>query len=316
MGASKRKGGSSIDPRVLSRVATFAGVLFAIVVTVAVWVLYQPGRHTHARFLSERTAVRLSFQPSMIQDYITSLAPGITRFVSTVPKFTSMQARAFKVDWIHALPYEITILVEHAGGDDLGVLAYVNPIPDNDSFVGEVNGWGALGRIPAVRWTAPRLAAAGEQQYTAKGTIAAPGTPPGGAPITAFDGGHLIEFSANNGAVLLALYRAFGNSFFAWASAETDAALTDLLPQIAGAALTGELTRADELTLAVEVQGGTADRNALAAAVQGAGDELGMFLGDEGMSLVGEGAWVDSKIYRARWQFSGFEAKIRQVWRR
>lgn len=102
--AKHRRKRFQIDPKRAARVITVLGVTGAVILTIFFWLFYQPGRKTHEHLVSPQTRLRLSFQPAMVQDYISSLAPGVTRFVSIVPKFTSMQARAFRIDWIHALP--------------------------------------------------------------------------------------------------------------------------------------------------------------------------------------------------------------------
>lgn len=306
-----------------SRVITGLAVLVGVLVTLAFWLLYLPGRHTHAPLLREHTTARLSLQPYLIQDYITSLAPGITRFVGTVPKFTSMQARAFKVDWIHALPYEITFLAEQEVNDSVGVTAYVNPIPDNDSFVGEVNAWGALGRIPVVRWQSGRLMPMGEQQFSAKGAIGfAPGTAaarrPGLEALSTYRAEHLIECTLLNDAGLYVLLQdAFAGSFFEWMSPETHQALSAAAAGITQITVTGDLTRSDEITFQLSARlGRGVDSAALEQALRMASDELSVFFHDVlGMSIVGDGAVRGGSDYTGTWVFTGFEEKIRRAWR-
>lgn len=326
----KRRKGSifaRFDARKASRVITFLGILSAIFLTVFIWVIYQPGRHGHAQLVNERTRLRLSFQPSRIQDYISSLAPGITKFISVVPKFTSMQARAFRVDWVHALPYEITFLAEQDGPASVPLTVYVNPIPDNDSFVGEVNAWGALGRMPAIRWQGGRLVSVGEQQYLAKGAIPVADAavsrleswPLGQVSQFPEEGGRFVEFAVDNsGGILLALHAAFRNSLFEWASAETDEALEALWPQIARAQVLGDLTRSDLLRFEITVVGSDAlDQVAAAGTMEAALNELGYFLSEKaGMTLLGKGGWSNSRTYVAAYEFSGFEEPIRRIWRR
>ena len=315
-----------IDAKSAARLITFFGIVMAIFLTIFVWIIYQPGRHKHTALINESTKLRLSFHPAIIQDYVTSLAPGITRFVGAVPKFSSMQARAFRVDWIHALPYEITFLVEQRDNAALPLIVYVNPIPDNDSFVGEVNGWGALGRMPVIKWQSGRLTAAGEQQYTAKGEIPIgeailpllSAWPLGRSGLAPYSGGQFIEFAADNGGgILLALHSAFRDSLFAWTSAETEERLYALWPQIASVAVTGALTRDDEITFRLAISG-TSQVNQQSAGdtIAAALDELGYYLSErEGLSLLNDGRWVGPGTYEATSQFTGFEAKIRQIWR-
>lgn len=323
---TKLPGFLTIDAKSAARLITFFGILAAIFLTVFVWVIYQPGRHKHTHLVNERTKMRLTFQPAIIQDYITSLAPGITRFVSNVPKFTSMQARAFRVDWIHALPYEITFLAGQDSPTQVPLTVYVNPIPDNDSFVGEVNGWGALGRIPVIKWEGGRLMPAGEQQHTAKGAVPVgvnvaseiESWPLGAGSLAPFKGAHFIDFAVDNSnGILLALHAAFRNHLFTWTSAETEEELHLLWPQIARAHVLGDLTRDDEITFEITIVGTNAlDQLAAGASIDNALNELGYFLSEsEGVNFLGSGKWINSLTYQATYQLTGFEAKIKRIWR-
>lgn len=299
----REKRSFTIDARKASRLITFLGILSATALTVFVWVIYQPGRHTHKRLLTDSTTFRLTLQPNIAQDYITSLAPGVTRFIGAVPKFTSMQARAFRVDWIHALPYEISFLLDQADAASPGMTVYVNPIPDNDSFVGEVNGWGALNEIQGVRWAGAKLVPDGEQQYIAKGALAVPGDAaqllqawqesPGS--LYPFDGGRLIDLAADNGkGVLLALHRAFRQSLWDWAAPETNEALVALWPQVARVQVHGDLTRDDELTFAFKLVGNNGLDQAFAGGlIDAVSSELAAFLAERAeMTFSGGGGVV------------------------
>jgi len=313
------------DPRKTSRILTFLGIVVGTLITVSVWVLYLPGRHTHEHLQTEQTRLRLAFQPYLEQGYISSLAPGATRFINTVPRFSSLQARAFRVDWIHALPYEITFLADRGDLDTVPMQVFVNPIPDNDSFVGEVNAWGALDRIPVVRWKGSKLNPVAERQYTAGGTVPVPGDAAAllrdwrgqTEALPAFDKTHAMELFADNGdGVLLALHRAFRNDLWDWASPESNEALVQAWPQIATLEVLGDLTRDDEFTLNITIVG-TPQANPvpLADLVATLATEFDQFLSEElGMRFEGAGNWADGVRFAGTYRLSGFEARIRRAW--
>lgn len=322
MGKHRRKS-FQIDPKRAARVITVLGVTGAILLTIFYWLFYQPGRKTHEHLVSPQTRLRLSFQPAIIQDYLSSLAPGVTRFVSVVPKFTSMQARAFRIDWIHALPYEITFLADAPAAGPTPLTLYVNPIPDNNSFVGEVNAWGALRRMPVIQWQSGQLSPAGPQQHTAKGDLPLPPTaaatiaawPQGPGGLAPFSRRHFLDLAADNhDGILLALHAAFRDTLWAWTTAETDAALEQLWPSIARAELTADLTRNDELTLnlSIELRPGT-DLLATAELITTAATELGQALADdEALTLTGQVA-ITNNTLTGTYRLTGFQARIQRA---
>nr|AUN37013.1 hypothetical protein [uncultured bacterium] len=313
------------DAQKASRLITFLGVLSAIVITTWVWIIYQPGRATHKTLQTEQTKFRLSLQPEMIQSYISSLAPGITHFINVVPKVSSLQSRAFRVDWVHALPYEITFLGDIAAPDKLNMTLYVNTIPDNGSFVGEVNASGALRELQPIRWNGPQLNAVAEQQFTAKGTVSLLPElaqvlevwPKSAGTLPTFNGGHLVEFEAENGSgVLLALHQAFQDTAWKWASEDTNAGLVAIWRGVQKVEVLGDLTHGDELSFNLKLTGNRSlDRNTAEAVFNAATEELRAYLSEAQLDFSGQLSWANSLTCTGEFRLTGFEARIQRIWR-
>lgn len=314
-----------VDARAASRLLTFLGILAAIIVTVWVWIIYQPGRANHTRLLTPETRCRVSLHPAMAQDYISSLAPNVTKYISVIPRFTSLQARAIRVDWIHALPYEITFLAEPKSTESVGITLYVNTIPDKGSFVSEVNASQALRELRPIQWSAPALVAGGEQQFTASGAAAVPGDasslleawPKSAGSLARYRGAHLIEVDADNSTgILLALHRAFRNSFFDWATPETNAALVALWPQVDKLELNADVERSDDLVFRLKLRGNRAFNKVDAeAALNAAAMDLSAYLAARQLAFTVEFSWPDALTCEAVAHLRDFEARVHAVWR-
>jgi len=110
------------------------------------------GRVPHEAFMGRATAVRLTFQPYRIQRYISSLAPLGTRFIKGVPQLSSMQGGPIRINWIHRLPYEISLLLEEQAEDSLAAAFFVNVRPEPNDFMEALNESRLLHVLRFVQW--------------------------------------------------------------------------------------------------------------------------------------------------------------------
>jgi hypothetical protein len=290
------------------------------------WFLSLPGKADHDAYLLPETSVRLVFQPSRVQDYVSSLAPQVTKFIDTVPRFSSMQGRAFRVDWIHKLPHEITFLYSRLQRGSLEVLLYVNEIPEADSFSSEVNDSGALDRIQGVNWNAPRLAAEGLTQRVARGSmfvppyvderLAAAFPVPGSANPPVIEGNHFFEFAADNAdGGLLEWQGAMRAHWGDWGGSALHQELEALWPSVASVRLAGDLDATNRLLFTLEIELNTPDAAgpAEAAAYSFVAGFDTWFSGLAGASArVLEVESAGTRV-RAAFEAEGFEARIRRA---
>ena len=300
-------------------------VFAALVITV--WYLYwaTPGRRSHERYLEPGVLARASLQPARAQRYVSRLAPTATRFITTVPKVTSLQARAFRVDWVHTLPYEFTLLFASAPPGETSVMLFVNTLPEDTGFPQEFNQssfFRDARRMAQIEWDRESLALVEKHVYTATGRISLP--PGGGAAQTLstlderppqWTGNHLVECSAvNRNGALAALHAALISGGNYGLADEDHAALMGAWSAIEQIQLTGDLVRDDliEFTLTVRCSQERPDHVAYAAEMiaAGAADTLAR---RHGFLLEGGGDWRDPRTYAAQYRLSGFESALRRA---
>lgn len=299
------------------------GVLSAALITTLVVLYYEPGREQHAIVQQPDTALRLVMEPSAVQGYISGLAPGITRFVPGVPKVTSLQPRAFRTDWIHALPYELALLFREPRDGEIPTTFFVNPIPES-SFLGEFNRFNALREIRGVTWTGssaqditPEYAtASGAVAYNARwdanrssASVAALGLPE-------IEGDHWLELSAvNAGNILPHLHAAMDRAWGQPGTQESSESLTLALPGVRRLHLTGDLSDDDELTFRITLN--IADpqaRDAVDRAMVAVSDALSDIFSRRWNWRFGGGyAWQGPTTLEGEYTLRGFEDRLRRA---
>ena len=300
-------------------------VLVALLITV--WYLYwaTPGRRSHERYLEPGVFVRASLQPARAQRYVSRLAPTATRFITTVPKVTSLQPRAFRVDWVHTLPYEFTLLFASVLPGETGVALFVNTVPEDTGFPQEFNQspfFRDARRMAQIEWDRESLALVEKHVHTATGRIYLPRTGGAAQTLSALDerpprwtGKHLVECSAvNRNGALAALHTALISGGNYGLADEDHAALMGAWSAIAQIHFTGDLVRDDliEFTLTVRCTRDRPDHVAYAAEMiaAGAADTLAR---RHRFHLEGGGEWRDPRTYAARYRLSGFEPALRRA---
>jgi len=308
-----------LSPKTAARIIAIGGATLALLLTFFYLFLYKPGRVTHESRRSPDTTFRITLQPELIQAYVTSLAPGITRFVGTIPKFTSMQARAYRIDWVHALPYEITLLFEQPTTSGVGARLFVNPIPDNESFVSEVNASRAINEIPEITWQPPQLAAIAENAYETRGQLRsnlAAATAVGAARLPRYQDAHLLSVSATNAkGILTVLHQAYANSLGAWADAETHQALMAAWQDVEELELKANLV--DDNRIAIEFALICAPGHNSAATMQALYNTLenlaAYLLQRADILLDGNLDWQNSLTLRGKYALTGFEPLLKRA---
>ncbi len=314
-----------------SRARLLQVFLVALAVTVAllitVWYLYwaTPGRRTHERYLGPGVFVRVSLQPARAQRYVSRLAPTATRFLTTVPKVTSLQARAFRVDWLHTLPYEFTLLFASVLQGEVVATLFVNTVPEDTGFPQELNQspfFREARRMARIEWDRESLALVEKHVYTATGRIDLPRTDGATQGLSGWDqrpppwtGKHLVECSAvNRDGALAALHAALIRGGNYGLADEDHAALSAAWSAIAQIHFIGDLIRDDliEFTLTVRCTRDRPDHVAYAAEMvaAGAADTLAR---RHRFHLEGGGDWRDARTYAAQYRLSGFEPALRRA---
>ena len=229
------------------------------------WFFSLPGAANHDQYVQDTTTVRMVLQPSRVQGYVSDLAPQATKLVDAIPKFTSTQNRAYRIDWIHKLPHEITFLFSRVSRDRLEVLLYVNELPEADSFSREVNNSGFWGRARGIYWDNPRLTAQGLSERLARGgmfvpeyadeMISATLTNPQRSIPPPIDGRHLFEFAADNReGGLMEWQAAMRDAWGDWLGRDFQDELAAALGGVVYLQVTGDLRTDDELEFNVHIE--------------------------------------------------------------
>ncbi len=299
------------------------GALSAALITLFVLFLYEPGRERHAVAMPDDTAIRVVMEPARVQRYVSSLAPGITRFVSTVPKVTSMQSRAFRVDWVHAMPYEIALLFSAPGNNTMDATLFINPLPES-SFLSEFNAWGALRELRGVAWSGSGAREVTPAYATASGTVPVNASWNAGAQKPSIhalgtpeiEGGHWLEVAAVNADdVFSHLYAAMDRAWRQPGTEASAAALTRALPYLRRARLTGDLTADDELYFVILLElADPAGRAAVDEAMAAVADAMAAGFADRwGWSFGGGFGWTGPAALEGSYHLRGFEARLRRA---
>jgi len=301
-----------------------AGAIVAIAALIAIgltvyYVLFaQPGRQRHDSHLNEDTAVRIVFQPAREQRYISSLTSSATRFIRGVPRVTSMQARAFRVDGIHTLPYELTLLVERPDEGAYPATLFLNPLPESEGLLHELDRPSFFHYMRFAQWTGTRFRKESEQVYTAEGRIQANagriGSAPTGAPT--IQGNHLFEGVGDNrngavSALLESVTRAYGAMF----DRQFYDAAWYLLEYMASIKVSADLGSADQLDIHFSLDAlPQADMGPFLQQCEQATDSLAQFLEHRG-NLQFTGTWKQEGMRRAEGVFRlrGWETHLRRL---
>lgn len=235
------------------------------------FLLSQPGRESHEEYLTGDTVFRLVTQPAMEQGYISSLTNAATKYITRIPRFTSMQARAFRVDAIHTLPYELSLLIDTPPGAPPKATLFMNTIPESEGFISEANQPGFLGALGFVSWGGRGFDAPSEHVFLAKGEFNAPALtaqPPGIPPPLALE--HFAELSADNRSGVLEMFHvALLQSGGAFIDPALHDALLALWPSVSF--VQGHMDREadDDMSIGATIElAGGADQNAALALLQ------------------------------------------------
>lgn len=305
---------------------TLAACAILIAGLSTIWYLYwaTPGRRTHERYMAPGTYVRLSLQPARAQRYVSRLAPTATRFITSVPKVTSLQSRAFRVDWIHTLPYEFSLLFASVLPEETSVILFVNTVPEDAAFPGEFNQspfFRDARRMAQMEWDRPALALAEKNVHLAAGRIFMPrstGAPQGLVGLDErpprWRGKHLLELSAVNRDGALAALHAALISGSNYGIADMDhAALMTAWSAIDELHLTGDLIRDDLIEFALTVHCAQDRPEHVANAAEMAAAGVAEALARQRFRFEGSGGWRDAFTYAAQYRLTGFEPALRRA---
>lgn len=312
-------------------VATAIVVLAVLIAGVGTWLalyVFHPGRVSHAEYLPPNNAIRIALQPFRVQSRVSDLVPTATRFIKQVPKFTSMQGRPFRIDWIHHLPYEFTFLLQQDTPDALGVRLYVNEKPDMKSFVSELNNSGFFGAVRGVVWNPPRLHAEGQTSWMTDGSMPLPTHTQeyvrqvfGNAGIpdaVDYTGEHFFEMTGvNNAGAFLEFHGSTLRNWGAMGGDDLHDALSNVWPHIARAHITGDWIDTDRMDFKLEL---VLSPSGDAATVMAAHD---LFLSRldaglqawQGMNLTGSAKQQNSRLLVGNYTLRGFEAALQRALR-
>jgi len=308
--------------------ATLAFTLVVALIAGVVTYLYihsERGRVSHEAYMPPETALRGITRPSKVQRYISKLAPAATRYVSGVPRLSSMQGSPLRVDWIHALPYEFTFLAAESASGALAVTLFVNPHPDSENFTGIVNRSRFFRALGLIGWTPAKLSERETGAFTASGLLelprhveetmlaAWPQYAPVSPPAATID--HFIEVAANNAnGAIMAAHGALAQHYGAFVGAAFHDELGALWPLVRGGRLTADLEGSDALRFRVELDCIPGEDAAAVRHLANAAGHLAAYLDERrGYQLreVENGA-SDAGVV-AEYLFTGFEHDLRRL---
>ncbi len=311
-----------IDP---VKLAAAGIVIFAILLAGALtyWYLYRytPGRVKHDRWLAGGCPITVTLQPARIQRYISSMAPFGTRLISTVPRLQSTQHGPIRVDWVHVLPYEFTLMLH----GDIEVTLFVNQHPDGPHFSEVLNASGFFRDFRLVNWTPPRLQPKEEGVCLASGNLAVteetretilsiwPEVMLSAAPL--LDNRHLLGAvcNNNNGALML-LHEAAVAAYGPWGGQDLHEALREASRWVRELQLTGELSGSNELIFDLYVIFGDDSGEPLERAAALLKDAIARHLREKfGFEFEGSEEWVNATTFEGRYFLRGFEPDLRRA---
>ena len=307
-----------------ARWATTAFVVFSGLMAALVTYLYATwspsGRVRHNDFLAPDTAVRAVTQPAKIQGYISGLAPTATRFVSGIPRLSSTQPKGMRIDWVHTLPHEFTLLFDQQAPEALGVALFVSEHPESNDFAGVVNGSAFFGDLRFVQWTPPQLLTKDGGVLVARGAISVP-VPvqervatawPGYVPLEAppISGKHLVEIAVDNrNGALMEIHGALMRAYRAWGDVQLHEDLMAIWPDILRANVTADLTQDDELTIHVHAEC-VSQPESVPETIDALAHDLAT-LGS--LQLDGSTHWETHLTAQGHYRVSGFESRLRRA---
>lgn len=310
--------------RLIAMAMIISAALIAILMTYWYIFIYQPGRTTHDDYARPDTAIRLMVQPAKIQWYVTKLAPGITKYVQSIPKFTSTQSFAGRIDWIHAMPYEISMLYHHATASTLDMNTFINTHPNDPDF-GQLLGQAGYFRIVDwVNWDSKGFTRKEESALLASGTVNIPSNTQqeiarywnssGMMSPPPLDENHFIELSVDNsGGVLLSLHHALMRSVSMVSGRDINAYLLERWPEVVKVHGWADLVEDDLVQFTVEVE--CRDAASAQQVSEGMGylaDEIAYEFERMGFAFGGSTQIRETKVTGV-YEFYGFEEKLRRA---
>jgi hypothetical protein len=172
----------------------------------------------HQRYVSEHTALRLMLRPAKVQHIVSDAVPGGLKYIPAMPRLNSTMGRPQRLDWLHYLPHEITLVVDQSPTGDLASVLFVNDNSSGPDFAEIVSDSRILAERVPFTWRPPALARDEDEALIARGTFdiaeSAWQPPPQGRVGGPFDlpkasGNLIVDFAVDNGgAVLQALHDA------------------------------------------------------------------------------------------------------------
>ncbi len=313
-----------------SRTSAAAGVvLIVLAAACSTWCYLHfatPGRVSHDAFLTRQTVLCLMAQPSRVQDYLSGLSPAGSRFVRDIPRLSSMQPGPIRLEWVHQLPYEFTILLDEKGPDAFGVTLFVNDRPERRGFQAALDDSSLLSDLRVVQWDAPRFLRKQPQVLLASGLLLVPGEAveaaaaiwPEYTPFVSPEPPqkHLLACSADNAnGLLFKLHAALLRAYGPWGGNDLHVSLNEAWPSIAVLSLQADLQQDDDLVFDVKAtlsSQGTRER--VDAAVSALSGRLSEFLGaGRGFTFSGNAQWTGAATLHGRYHLSGFEARLRRA---
>ncbi len=279
----------------------------------------------HEPLMAQDTAVRLVTKPVLVQSYVSSLAPTGSRYISGVPKVSSLQQFVFRTEWIHKMPFEFSFLLDHRSPEHFGVLLFVREHPASEAFDSLVDGSGFFRALYPLRWEQQRMSRQSTGQLIATATLPIPSAtreavsaswpdyvPIAPPPVT---GRHFIEVGVNNrNGALMELHGALARAVVPWADANLERRMRQLWPAILDVRLTGDLAGDDRLVFVAEIVCGTAvEATDVRLAVENAAQAIGRYLQSaHGFQLRGS-ASVFGDTVESEYVLSGFESRLRRA---
>jgi hypothetical protein len=313
-----------------TRLATGIIVAAAGIIAAALtaWYLFYrplPGI-SHATHLTPSTAIRVVLQPARVQGYVSRLAPTATRYVKGIPRLTSMQPGPIRLDWIHTLPYEFTLLFAQDAADFQTVLLFVKENPDGRNFAGVLNDSSLFRDLRAVDWPSHRVRADKSGALLASGSLVIPEDTQAAveaawprivpARIPEVEGDHFLEIAADNGnGALMEIHGALAAAYGPWGGPELQQALRAAWPAIDNLRLSADLEEDDRLAFTLRVQTVREDArdSVQAAATQFAAEVEAWLRDEEGFVFSGETKWTDPYTLTGHYRLTGFEPNLRRA---
>mgnify|MGYP006280045093 CR=1 FL=1 len=302
------------------RLVSVALVALAAVIAATmtiVYLLFPPvPRPAHEPWLMPNTALRIVLQPSRAQHYITKLAPTATRFIKGVPRLSSTQGRALRIDWIHALPHEMTLLVARPRPEELRVRLVVRERPESESMAAVLNHSGFFRALRFAAWDRARLVPENGHFLAAQGRVALPTHVPPleqRFPPPELDTGHLFEIAGTNrGGVPALFHEELVRTYGAYAGQDAHEAVQWSLDGVRRFRFTADLAAPDTLGLRLEIAcSGARGLQAAAEAAHLVEEAVrARLLDEEGFRLEGAAAPVSETELRATYTLTGFEPQL------